>query len=72
MSKPPAPGPPQTGRKAPRQDASAPAQGAPKAREAEEIPGRSPNRAAWKYVLLAAIFLAWLAFLIYCAVGGNG
>jgi hypothetical protein len=35
---------------------------------AEEIPCRSRNRAPWKYAMLAAIFLAWLAFLIYCAV----
>lgn len=30
------------------------------------IPDRSPRRAAWKYLLLAAIFLLWLAFLVYC------
>jgi hypothetical protein len=34
----------------------------------DKIPCQSENRAAWKYVVLALIFLAWLAFLIYCAV----
>jgi hypothetical protein len=34
----------------------------------EEVPGQSKNRAAWKYALLALIFLAWLGFLIYCAL----
>jgi|WetSurMetagenome_2_1015567.scaffolds.fasta_scaffold732039_2 hypothetical protein len=35
---------------------------------AEGMPCRSANRAAWKYALLAAAFLAWLAFLIWVAV----
>ncbi|HOF18564.1 MAG TPA: hypothetical protein PK082_06615 [Phycisphaerae bacterium] len=32
----------------------------------EGIPDRSNRRSAWKYFLLAAIFLLWLAFLVYC------
>jgi hypothetical protein len=44
----------------------------PRAAPEERLPCQSANRAAWKYVLLTAIFLAWLAFLIYCAVAGNG
>lgn len=47
---------------------SAPA-GPGRGEEAEaDIPCRSANRAAWKYILLAAVFLAWLAFLIWVAV----
>ena len=53
-------------RKNERLAAAAPAPGGP-----EGIPGRSPNPAAWKYVLLAAIVLAWLAFLVYCQQAGN-
>ena len=34
------------------------------------IPARSPNRAAWKYILAAIVFALWVAFLIYCAVVG--
>ena len=34
------------------------------------IPGRRANTAAWKYILLAIIFLAWIAFLIYIRSGG--
>jgi len=34
------------------------------------IPDRSAHAPAWKYVLIALLFLAWLAFLIYCAVAG--
>jgi uncharacterized membrane-anchored protein len=30
------------------------------------IPDRSSHRPAWKYLLVALIFLVWLAFLIYC------
>jgi len=33
-----------------------------------EIPCRSANRPVWKYALLAAVFLAWFAFLIWVAV----
>jgi hypothetical protein len=35
------------------------------------IPDRSSNPAAWKYLLLAAIFLAWVAFLVYCQLAGG-
>ena len=34
------------------------------------VPGRSANPAAWKYIALAIIFLAWVAFLIYIRSGG--
>jgi hypothetical protein len=32
-----------------------------------DLPCRSANRAAWKYALLAGVFLVWLAFLIWVA-----
>ena len=48
-----------------------PAAAPPGTEGGEGIPGRSPNPAAWKYVLLAAIVLAWLAFLVYCQQAGN-
>ncbi|HUU60474.1 MAG TPA: hypothetical protein VMZ50_13120 [Phycisphaerae bacterium] len=35
------------------------------------IPDRSATAAGWKYVLLAIVFLGWVAFLIYCAAAGN-
>ena len=35
------------------------------------IPDRAARRPVWKYVLLAVIFLAWMAFLVYCAVTGS-
>ena len=35
------------------------------------IPDRAENPPRWKYVLIAAVFLAWLGFLIYCAAAGN-
>jgi len=31
------------------------------------VPDRTPNPALWKKLLIAAIFIAWMAFLIYCA-----
>ncbi len=34
------------------------------------VPDRSPRRHIWKYVLLAVIFLAWVAFLVYSALAG--
>jgi len=34
------------------------------------IPDRSPNPAAWKYVALIALFLAWLCFLVICKIAG--
>jgi len=36
----------------------------------EDTPDRA-ERPLGKYLILAGIFLAWLAFLIYCAVAGN-
>lgn len=38
---------------------------------ADEVPDVSPRRAAWKYALLAGIFLAWCAVLLYCALTGT-
>ncbi len=35
------------------------------------IPDRAKSPARWKYVALALIFLAWMAFLIYCLLAGN-
>ncbi len=35
------------------------------------IPDRARSPARWKYVALALIFLAWIAFLIYCLLAGN-
>jgi len=35
------------------------------------IPDRAAHRPMWKWVLIAAAFLAWLAFLIYCQLAGN-
>jgi len=35
------------------------------------IPDRSPNAAWWKYVLLGAIFLGWVAFLVYVRIAGS-
>ncbi len=46
----------------------APAGAGPGAESGSEMPCRSANRAAWKYAVLAVIFLAWLAFLIWVAV----
>ncbi len=34
----------------------------------EGIPDRSALRPAWKYLLLAVLFVCWMAFLIYCAM----
>jgi len=40
----------------------------PAARDVRDgIPDRSANPAAWKYVLLAGVFLAWAAFLVWLA-----
>ncbi|MFA6132881.1 MAG: hypothetical protein WC869_02550 [Phycisphaerae bacterium] len=35
------------------------------------IPDRAARTPLWKYLLLAAILLGWLAFLIYCWVAGG-
>jgi len=71
MKKVSAPAAPQTGKEPARTEGPPPQQQAGGSKPEAILPCQSPNRAAWKYVLLAAIFLAWLAFLIYCAVGGN-
>jgi hypothetical protein len=35
------------------------------------IPDRAAKPAKWKYILIALIFLAWVAFLLYCLLSGN-
>ena len=35
------------------------------------IADRTARPAAWKYILIAVIFLAWVAFLLYCLLSGN-
>ena len=34
------------------------------------IPDRSANPAPLKHILVAVIFLAWVAFLVFCAIAG--
>jgi hypothetical protein len=44
----------------------------PKPRDViDGVPDVSARRPAWKYVLIAAIFLAWVGFLIYCGLAGS-
>jgi hypothetical protein len=35
------------------------------------MPARSPARPAWRYLLMAAAYLGWLAFLVYCWLAGG-
>jgi len=35
------------------------------------IPDRRERVETWKLLAAGAVFAAWLAFLIYCAVAGN-
>lgn len=35
------------------------------------MPDHSQHPALWKYLVLAAIFLAWLGFLVYCQLAGG-
>jgi hypothetical protein len=35
------------------------------------IPDRAIERPTWRFVLLGAIFAAWIAFLIYVAAAGG-
>ena len=35
------------------------------------IADRSPNPAAWKYVVLLVIFLAWIALLVFMKFAGS-
>jgi len=35
------------------------------------IPDRAARRPAWKYIVLLAIFLIWIAILIYMAMAGK-
>ena len=34
------------------------------------IPDRQAVRPRWKFLVLAAVFAAWIAFLLYCQVAG--
>jgi len=35
------------------------------------IPDASAHRSRWKYAVIAAVFLAWVGFLVYCALAGG-
>ncbi len=35
------------------------------------VPDRSVHSPPWAYLLLATVFLAWLAFLAYCHLAGT-
>ncbi len=35
------------------------------------IPDRSPHPARWKYLTLLVVFLAWVAFLVFCRIAGS-
>ena len=35
------------------------------------IPDRAPGKGTWQLILIAAVFLAWIALLIYCQLAGN-
>ncbi len=35
------------------------------------IADREAKPPRWKYLLIAAIFLAWVGFLLYCKLAGN-
>ena len=49
-----------------------PAKRVPQGRDVVDgIPDRSARSPVWAYLLLAAVFLAWLAFLVYCQFGGR-
>jgi len=35
------------------------------------IPDRAAHRPMWTWILIAAVFLTWIAFLIYCQLAGK-
>ncbi len=35
------------------------------------IPDRAAQKARWKWVLIGAVCLGWMALLIYCQLAGN-
>lgn len=35
---------------------------------ADGIPDRSENCRAWQYLVLGAVFAAWIAFMTYCQI----
>lgn len=50
---------------------SSPPAGAPEPVDVVDgIPDRSARGRAWKLAVLAGVFVAWVAFLIYCALAG--
>lgn len=55
----------------PKERSTNPAQSAQPVDVVDGIPDRSARRSAWKYVLLALVFLGWVAFLVYCHLAGN-
>ena len=36
----------------------------------EGIPDRQSNPPRWKYLVLAGMFAAWIAFMLYCELAG--
>ncbi len=36
----------------------------------DDVPDRSGNPRLWKYIALAAVFLAWICFLVLCGIIG--
>ena len=37
----------------------------------EGIPDCSPRRPLWRWVLMAGLFVGWLALLVYCWLAGG-
>ena len=35
------------------------------------VPDRAPSSRPWQYAVLALIFAAWVAFLLYCQMAGR-
>ena len=35
------------------------------------IPDRSTHSGTWAYLIVAAVFVAWVAFLVYCQLAGQ-
>ena len=35
------------------------------------IPDRCEQRPKWRYVVIAVVFVVWVAFLVYCAAAGQ-
>jgi len=50
---------------------TSPAEGSRPVDVVDGIPDCSARRSAWKYILIALVFLGWVAFLLYCHLAGN-